>query len=50
LQDLPVEIEQGALAAEFLEAGVGESDVQTGVAFVNGAEQAAEVEPDGCGL
>ena len=47
LENLPVEVEEGALAAEFLEAGVGESDVQAGVAFVNGPEQAAEVEPDG---
>jgi hypothetical protein len=47
LQDLAVEVEEGALAAEFLQPGVGESDVQAGVAFVNGAEQAAEVEPDG---
>jgi len=47
LEDLPVEVEEGVLAAEFLAAGVGESDVQAGVAFVNGAEQAAEVEPYG---
>jgi hypothetical protein len=47
LQDLPVEIEEGALAAQLLQPGVGESDVQAGVAFVNGAEQAPEVEPDG---
>jgi len=46
LENLPVEVEEGALAAEFLEAGVGESDVQAGVAFVNGPEQAAEVVPE----
>ena len=46
LEDLPVEVEEGALAAQFLQPGVGESDVQAGVAFVNGAEQAAEVEPE----
>jgi hypothetical protein len=46
LQDLAVEVEEGALVAEFLQPGVGESDVQTGVAFVNGAEQAAEVVPE----
>jgi hypothetical protein len=46
-EDLAVEIEEGALAAQFLEPGVGESDVQAGIAFVYGAEQAAEVEPDG---
>jgi hypothetical protein len=34
------------MAAEFLQAGVGESDVQAGVAFVNGAEEAAEVVPE----
>jgi hypothetical protein len=47
LEDLAVEIEEAALAAEFLKPSVGESDVQAGVAFVYGAEQAAEVEPDG---
>jgi hypothetical protein len=47
LENLPVEIEEGELPAEFLQPGVGESHVQTGVAFVNGAEQAAEVVPDG---
>jgi hypothetical protein len=46
LENLPVEVEEGALAAEFLQPGVGESDVQAGVAFVNGAEQAAEVVPE----
>ena len=50
LQDLPVEVEEGALAAQFLQPGVGESDVQTGIAFVYGAEQTAEVEPDGPGV
>ena len=47
LEDLAVEVKEGALAAQFLQPGVKESDVQPGVAFVNGAEQAAEVEPDG---
>jgi hypothetical protein len=47
LKDLPVEVEEGALAAQFLEPGVGESDVQAGIAFINGAEQAAGVKPDG---
>ena len=47
LENLPVEVEEGALAAEFLEPGIGESDIQAGVAFVYGAEEAAEVEPDG---
>src|SRR5208282_3018576 len=47
LQDLAVEVEEGALAAKFLQPGVGESDVQAGITLVNGAEQAAEVEPDG---
>ena len=46
LRDLPVEIEEGALAAQLFQPGVGESDVQTGVARVNGAELAAEVVPD----
>ncbi len=46
LEDLPVEVEEGALTALFLQPGVGESDVQAGVAFVNGAEQAPEVEPE----
>ena len=32
------------------EAAVVGGDIQTGVAFVNGAEQAAEVEPDGAGV
>src|ERR1017187_1895512 len=50
LQDLPVEVEEGALAAQFLQPGVGESPVQAGVAFVYGAEQATEVEPDGPGI
>ncbi len=47
LQDLTVEIEEGGLSAQFLQPGVGKSDVQAGIALVNGAEQAAEVEPDG---
>jgi hypothetical protein len=47
LQNLVVEIKEGVLAAEFLQARVGESDVQAGVSFVNGAEQAPEVEPGG---
>jgi hypothetical protein len=47
LEDLSVEVEEGALAAQFLQPGVGESPVQAGIAFVNGAEQAPEVEPDG---
>jgi len=46
LQDLAVEVEEGALAAQFLQPGVGESDVQAGVAFVNGPEQAPEVVPE----
>jgi hypothetical protein len=46
LENLPVEVEEGALAADFLQPGVGESDVQAGVAFINGAKQAAEVEPE----
>jgi hypothetical protein len=50
LENLPVEIKEGALAAQFLQPGVGESDVQAGVAFVNGPEQAAEVQPDGAAL
>jgi hypothetical protein len=50
LEDLPVEVEQGALSAQFLQPGVGQSDVQAGIAFVNGAEQAPEVEPDGPGI
>ena len=47
LENLAVEVEEGALAAQFLKLGVGQSDVQAGIAFVNGAEQAPEVEPDG---
>ena len=47
LENLPVEIEEGALAAQFLQPGVGQSDIQPRIAFVNGAEQAAEVVPDG---
>src|ERR1019366_5227304 len=31
LDDLPVQLEEGALAAQFLQPGVGESDVQAGV-------------------
>ena len=31
LEDLPVQLEEGALAAQFLQPGVGESDVQAGV-------------------
>ena len=46
LQDLAVEVDEGALAAEFLQPGVGESPVQAGAAFVNGTEQTGEVEPD----
>jgi hypothetical protein len=46
LEDLPVEVEESALAAEFLQAGVGQSDDQTGIAFINGAKQAAEVVPE----
>jgi len=46
LENLPVEVEEGALAAKFLQPGLGESDVQAGVAFVNGAKQAAEVVPE----
>jgi FKBP-type peptidyl-prolyl cis-trans isomerase (trigger factor) len=38
LEDLPVEIEQGALPAQFLQPGVGESNVQAGIGFINGAE------------
>src|ERR1035441_9071009 len=46
LQDLPVEVEEGALAAQFLQPGVGESPVQASVAFINGTEQAAEIVPE----
>jgi len=38
LEDLPVEIEEGALAAQFLQPGVGQSDIQPRIALVNGAE------------
>ena len=38
LENLPVEIEEGALAAQFLQPGVGQSDIQPRIALVNGAE------------
>jgi hypothetical protein len=34
LEDLPVEIEEGALAAQFLQAGVGKSNVQAGIGCI----------------
>jgi hypothetical protein len=50
LQDLTVEIEEGAMSAKFLQPGVRESDAQAGIALLNGAEQAAEVAPNGPGV
>ena len=35
------------MPAQFLQPGVGESDVQAGIAFINGTEQAPELVPDG---
>jgi hypothetical protein len=45
LENPAVEIEEGALAAELLQPGVGNSRVQAGAPYVNGAEQAAEIVP-----
>ena len=43
MENLPVEVEESALPAQFLQPDVGRSNVQAGIALVNGAEQAAEV-------
>src|ERR1022692_1554454 len=48
--DLVLDLEAVQTLIQGEEAAVVGGDVQAGVAFVNGAEQAAEVKPDGPGV
>ena len=50
LENVAVEVEEGTLAAEFLQPGVGESDVQAGVPSSMARNRPRKLSQSGCGL